>query len=171
MLQEKILITILFLVTVFFNHAQLSKTNTHYSTNKNNTIGQQASIKIDGEYRNWDKSMMITTCGANDMATAFKNGHENSVLDLYALYFTADNDNLFTTNTTDEQSREGDNTLSDSGCVLDIPSVDDNGNTNYTTASHISINNGISYKMQEGFQPSRLRRQTINGNEPSYCTL
>ena len=58
----------------------------HYSTNPGDAVGHAGSIVIDGDFSDWSESMIIATCGANDMATAFHGSHENCVVDMYALY-------------------------------------------------------------------------------------
>lgn len=205
--------------------AQNVEERAYYSTNANEAVGQAASITIDGEFSDWNESMIISTGGANDVATAFKGGHENCVLDIYALYAAWDDSNLYIAwqmcNTTDVWAREGDGPLSDGGRVLDVPlavalsvnpnsvslsgkvtdgngiwgvgqrlqftshvdhlllmsgkvglgepalfkAVDNAGNTNYSNGCLLFKNNGISYKMKEGFQPSHLWRQKTNASD------
>ena len=198
--------------SVMCAQAQNVEERAYYSTNANEAVGQAASITIDGEFSDWNESMIISTGGANDVATAFKGGHENCVLDIYALYAAWDDSNLYIAwqmcNTTDVWAREGDGPLSDGGRVLDVPlavalsvnpnsvslsgkvtdgngiwgvgqrlqftshvdhlllmsgkvglgepalfkAVDNAGNTNYSNGCLLFKNNGISYKMKEGFQ-------------------
>lgn len=205
--------------------AQYVEDRAYYSTNANEAVGEAATITIDGEFSDWKESMIISTGGANDVATAFKGGHENCVLDIYALYAAWDDNNLYIAwqmcNTTDVWAREGDGPLSDGGRVLDVPlaialsvnpnsatltgkiaggdgiwglcqrlqftshvdhlllmsgkvglgepalfkAVDTEGNTNYSNGCLLFKNNGISYKMKEGFQPSHLWRQTTNDKD------
>ena len=55
--------------------AQLVETRAYYATNPNGAVGKTATITIDGEFSDWDESMLIARGGANDVATAFKGGH------------------------------------------------------------------------------------------------
>ena len=71
------------------------ETRAYYSTNADGAVGKSATITIDGEFSDWSEDMTIATCGANDMATAFKGSHENCVLDAYALYAAWDDANLY----------------------------------------------------------------------------
>ena len=107
--------------------AQLVETRAYYATNPNGAVGKTATITIDGEFSDWDESMLIARGGANDVATAFKGGHENCVLDIYSLYAAWDDNNLYIAwqmvNTCDIWAREGDGPLSDGGRVLDVPLV------------------------------------------------
>ena len=130
--------TLLLSILAIGAKAQLVETRAFYSTNADGAVGQQATIAIDGEFDDWDESMIISTGGANDVATAFKGGHENCVLDIYALYAAWDDTNLYIAwqmvNTTDVWAREGDGPLSDGGRILDVPlmvalSVDPNSVT------------------------------------------
>lgn len=224
---KNLLLAVLMAATFVCSDAQLVEDRAYYSTNANEAVGQVATITIDGEFNDWDDSMIISTGGANDVATAFKGGHENCVLDIYALYAAWDDNNLYIAwqmcNTTDVWAREGDGPLSDGGRVLDVPlaialsvnpnsatlsgkiaggdgiwglcqrlqftshvdhlllmsgkvglgepalfkAVDSEGNTNYSNGCLLFKNNGISYKMKEGFQPSHLWRQTTNAEEVS----
>lgn len=97
----------------------------HYSTNPGNAVGKVATITIDGEFNDWDESMIIATAGANDQCNAFKGSHENCVLDLYALYAAWDDSNLYVAwqmcNTGDIWAREGDGPLTDYGRIGDVP--------------------------------------------------
>ncbi|MDE5811914.1 MAG: hypothetical protein K2H61_06395, partial [Muribaculaceae bacterium] len=103
----------------------LTETRAHYSTNPDGKVGQRATITIDGEFNDWDESMVIATGGANDMCTAFKGAHENCVLDMYALLAAWDNTNLYIgwqmCNTGDTWAREGDGPLTDYGRIGDVP--------------------------------------------------
>ena len=47
------------------------ETRAYYSTNPGNAVGKAATITIDGEFTDWSDDMIVATCGANDMATAF----------------------------------------------------------------------------------------------------
>lgn len=105
----------------------LVESRAFYSTNPGEAVGKYASIAIDGEFNDWNESMIIATCGANDMCTAFHGSHENSVMDLYALYAAWDEDNLYIAwqccNTGDTWAREGDGPLTDYGRIGDVPFI------------------------------------------------
>jgi len=96
-----------------------------YRTNPSKNVGKEATIKIDGDFSDWSEDMLIAQGGAWDIANNFKGGHENCVLDDYALYGAWDNDNLYIgwqmVNTTDTWANPGDGPLSDDGRVLDVP--------------------------------------------------
>lgn len=74
---------------------KLVETRAYYSTNAGDAVGSKATITIDGEFNDWTEDMMVSTCGANDIATAFHGSHENCVLDMYALYAAWDDNNLY----------------------------------------------------------------------------
>lgn len=88
-------------------------------------MGKPATITIDGEFDDWNESMIISTGGANDVCTAFKGSHENCVLDLYAVYAAWDDSNLYLAwqmcNTGDIWARPGDGPLTDYGRIGDVP--------------------------------------------------
>lgn len=65
-----------------------------YSTNANDAVGAYASITIDGSFSDWSDDLIVATCGANDMCNAFHGSHENSVIDIYAIYAAWDDSNL-----------------------------------------------------------------------------
>ena len=98
----------------------------YYSTNGTG-VGKEAKITIDGDAGDWDESMKIAQGAAWDVANHWKGGHENCVLDTYALYAAWDDSNLYIgwqmVNTTDTWAREGDGPLSDGGRVLDVPLI------------------------------------------------
>lgn len=105
-----------------------------YGTNPNGSVGKKSTITIDGSFSDWSEDMLIAQGAAWDVANHYKGGHENCVLDTYALYGAWDNENLYIgcqmVNTTDTWARSGDGPLSDGGRVLDVPlilalSVDD----------------------------------------------
>ncbi|MBD5090087.1 MAG: hypothetical protein HDT30_14995 [Clostridiales bacterium] len=102
-----------------------AETGGMYATNPNGGVGKEATITIDGSFSDWSEDMLIAQGGAWDIANNWKGGHENCVLDDYALYAAWDNDNLYIgwqmVNTTDTWAREGDGPLSDGGRVLDVP--------------------------------------------------
>ena len=98
----------------------------YYSTNGKG-VGKEATITIDGDFSDWSEDMLIAQGAAWDVANHYKGGHENCVLDTYALYAAWDNDNLYIAwqmvNTTDTWARSGDGPLSDGGRVLDVPLI------------------------------------------------
>ncbi len=81
----------------------------YYSTNGKG-VGKEAKITIDGDFSDWSEDMLIAQGAAWDVANHYKGGHENCVLDTYALYAAWDNDNLYVAwqmvNTTDTWARE-----------------------------------------------------------------
>ena len=103
-----------------------SETRGKYATNPNG-FGKEKTITIDGDVSDWSDDMLIAQGVAWDIANNWKGGHENCVLDSYALYAAWDNENLYIgwqmVNTTDTWAREGDGPLSDGGRVLDVPLV------------------------------------------------
>lgn len=98
-----------------------------YGTNPNGGVGKYAKITIDGSFSDWSEDMLIAQGAAWDVANNYKGGHENCVLDTYALYGAWDDNNLYIgwqmVNTTDTWSRPGDGPLSDGGRVLDVPLI------------------------------------------------
>lgn len=98
-----------------------------YATNPNGKAGIQKTITVDGDASDWSEDMLIAQSAAWDVANHYKGGHENCVLDTYALFATWDNDNLYVgwqmVNTTDTWARSGDGPLSDGGRVLDVPLI------------------------------------------------
>ena len=102
-------------------------TSPYYWTNKNGAVGTKSKIVIDGDASDWSEDMKIAQGAAWDVANHWKGGHENCVLDTYALYASWDNENLYVgwqmVNTTDTWARSGDGSLSDGGRVLDVPLV------------------------------------------------
>ncbi len=105
----------------------LVETRAFYSTNAGDAVGKRATITIDGEFNDWTDDMIVSTCGANDIATAFHGSHENCVIDMYALYAAWDNDNLYLgwqmCNTGDTWAREGDGPLTDGGRIGNVPFI------------------------------------------------
>ncbi|MDE7402401.1 MAG: starch-binding protein [Muribaculaceae bacterium] len=99
----------------------------YYSTNPGDCVGKYVSNFALGGAAKWSDDMMIATCGANDMATAWKGSHENNVLDTYALYAAWDDANLYIAwqmvNTGDTWAREGDGPLTDYGHIGDVPLI------------------------------------------------
>ncbi len=106
--------------------ATVAETRGKYATNPNG-VGKEKTITIDGDASDWSDDMLIAQGAAWDIANNWKGGHENCVLDSYALYAAWDDDNLYIgwqmVNTTDTWAREGDGPLSDGGRVLDVPLV------------------------------------------------
>ncbi len=99
----------------------------YYGTNPDGMVGKRATITIDGSFSDWSEDMLIAQGAAWDVANHYKGGHENCVLDTYALYAAWDDNNLYVAwqmvNTTDTWHREGDGSLSDGGRVLDVPLI------------------------------------------------
>ena len=98
----------------------------HYKTNPSGK-GAKKTITIDGDASDWSEDLLIAQGAAWDVANHWKGGHENCVLDTYALYGAWDDQNLYVgwqmVNTTDTWAREGDGPLSDGGRVLDVPLI------------------------------------------------
>ena len=126
-----ILLTVLMLiscVTVSFTvSASTGTLCDKYATNPQGKIGVKKTITIDGSFSDWSSDMLIAQGAAWDVANHYKGGHENCVLDTYALYAAWDDNNLYVAwqmvNTTDTWAREGDGPLSDGGRVLDVPLI------------------------------------------------
>lgn len=106
---------------------RLIETRAFYSTNADDAVGKKATITIDGEFNDWTEDMIVATCGANDIATAFHGSHENCVIDMYALYAAWDDANLYLgwqmCNTGDTWAREGDGPLTDGGRIGNVPFI------------------------------------------------
>lgn len=104
-----------------------AETGGMYSTNPSGKVGKRGTITIDGDCSDWSEDMLIAQCGAWDIANNFKGGHENCVLDDYALYAAWDDTNLYLgcqmVNTTDTWANSGEGPLSDGGRVLDVPLI------------------------------------------------
>lgn len=98
-----------------------------YATNPNGGTGKRATITIDGDCSDWSEDMLIAQGAGWDVGNRWKGGHENCVLDCYALYAAWDDQNLYIgwqmVNTTDTWANPGDGPLSDGGRVLDVPLV------------------------------------------------
>lgn len=126
-----ILLTVLMLISCvsvsFTVNASTGTLCDKYATNPQGKIGVKKTINIDGSFSDWSSDMLIAQGAAWDVANHYKGGHENCVLDTYALYAAWDNDNLYVAwqmvNTTDTWAREGDGPLSDGGRVLDVPLI------------------------------------------------
>ena len=126
-----ILLTVLMLISCvsvsFTVNASTGTLCDKYATNPQGKIGVKKTITIDGSFSDWSSDMLIAQGAAWDVANHYKGGHENCVLDTYALYGAWDNDNLYVAwqmvNTTDTWAREGDGPLSDGGRVLDVPLI------------------------------------------------
>lgn len=128
-----------------------------YATNPNGKAGIQKTITVDGDASDWSEDMLIAQGAAWDVANHYKGGHENCVLDTYALFATWDNDNLYVgwqmVNTTDTWARSGDGPLSDGGRVLDVPlilalSVDPSS----TSMSNKNTNGGSIWGQKMGLE-------------------
>ena len=106
--------------------ATAAETRGKYATNPNG-VCKEKTITIDGDASDWSDDMLIAQGAAWDIANNWKGGHENCVLDSYALYAAWDNENLYIgwqmVNTTDTWANSGDGPLSDGGRVLDVPLV------------------------------------------------
>lgn len=116
-------------VTVDYTKTTVSS---YYWTNKNGAVGTNKTIST---FSDWTEAEKIAQGAAWDVANHWKGGHENCVLDTYALYASWDDENLYIgwqmVNTTDTWARSGDGPLSDGGRVLDVPlilalSIDEN---------------------------------------------
>lgn len=111
----------------FTAYASSGELCSKYATNPDSKVGVQKTITIDGNASDWSEDMLIAQGAAWDVANNYKGGHENCVLDTYALYAAWDNTNLYVgwqmVNTTDTWAREGDGPLSDGGRVLDVPLI------------------------------------------------
>ncbi|MGN1432860.1 MAG: hypothetical protein ACI4XI_04065, partial [Ruminococcus sp.] len=126
-----ILLTVLMLISCvsvsFTVNASTGTLCDKYATNPQGKVGVKKTITIDGSFSDWSSDMLIAQGAAWDVANHYKGGHENCVLDTYALYAAWDNDNLYVAwqmvNTTDTWAREGDGPLSDGGRVLDVPLI------------------------------------------------
>lgn len=126
-----ILLAVMMLMTcisaTFTVNASTGTLSSYYATNPNGKTGGQKTITIDGDASDWTEDMLIAQGAAWDVANHYKGGHENCVLDTYALYASWDNSNLYVgwqmVNTTDTWAREGDGPLSDGGRVLDVPLI------------------------------------------------
>lgn len=115
-------------VTASFSvNASTGVLSDYYATNPDNKVGVKKTITIDGDFSDWSSDMLIAQGAAWDVANHYKGGHENCVLDTYALFAAWDDDNLYVAwqmvNTTDTWAREGDGPLSDGGRVLDVPLI------------------------------------------------
>jgi hypothetical protein len=113
-------------VTVTVNKAGEVVTGGPYATNGVG-VGKNKTITIDGAISDWSEDMLIAQGAAWDIANNWKGGHENCVLDSYALYAAWDDTNLYIAwqmvNTTDTWANPGDGPLSDGGRVLDVPLI------------------------------------------------
>ncbi len=126
-----VILTVLMLITCvsvsFTVNASTGTLCDKYATNPQGKIGVKKTITIDGSYSDWSSDMLIAQGAAWDVANHYKGGHENCVLDTYALYAAWDDNNLYVAwqmvNTTDTWAREGDGPLSDGGRVLDVPLI------------------------------------------------
>lgn len=129
----------------------------YYATNPNGKVGVQKTITVDGSASDWDESMLIAQGAAWDVANQYKGGHENCVLDTYALFAAWDSNNLYVAwqmvNTTDTWANSGDGPLSDGGRVLNVPlilalSIDPNS----VSMSNKNTNGGSIWGQKMGIQ-------------------
>lgn len=103
-------------------------TSTYFKTNPTG-YGKNATITIDGNFNDWNSSMLIAQGVANDDARIFRGSHEGPVYDTYALYAAWDNDNLYFmwefTNVTDVVDPAQGYPISDNGKPWngDIPQI------------------------------------------------
>lgn len=116
------------IVSGFSASADYENLAKYYSTNPSGKVGVKKTITIDGKADDWSEDMIIAQSAAWDVPNHWKGGHENCVLDTYALFAAWDDSNLYVgwqmVNTTDTWAdREGDGPLSDGGRVLDVPLV------------------------------------------------
>ncbi len=126
-----ILLAVLMLISCvsasFTVNASTGVLSDYYANNPDNKVGVKKTITIDGDFSDWSTDMLIAQGAAWDVANHYKGGHENCVLDTYALFAAWDDDNLYVAwqmvNTTDTWAREGDGPLSDGGRVLDVPLI------------------------------------------------
>ena len=130
----------------------------HYSTNGTG-VGREKTITIDGDASDWTEDMMIAKGAAWDVANHWKGGHENCVLDTYALFAAWDNTNLYIgcqmVNTCDTWSNPGDGPLMDGAAVGNVPqilalSIDPTSptmtNKEITTGKSIWDMNGVTFQ-------------------------
>ena len=100
--------------------------SSYYATNPTG-VGKEKTITIDGNASDWSEDMLIAQGAAWDVANHWKGGHENCILDTYALFAAWDNTNLYIgwqmVNTCDTWANPGDGPLSDGGRVLDVPLI------------------------------------------------
>ena len=128
----------------------------HYVTNGTG-VGKEKTITIDGDASDWSEDMLIAKGAAWDVANHWKGGHENCVLDTYALFAAWDSTNLYLgwqmVNTTDTWANSGDGPLSDGGRVLDVPlilalSIDPSS----TSMSNKNVSGGSIWGQKMGLQ-------------------
>lgn len=107
---------------------QAEFSSTYFKTNPNG-YGVNSRITIDGNFNDWNSSMLIAQGVANDDARAFRGTHEGPVYDTYALYSAWDDENLYFmwefTNVTDVVDPAQGYPISDNGKPSngDIPQV------------------------------------------------
>ncbi|MCR5609887.1 MAG: starch-binding protein [Lachnospiraceae bacterium] len=110
----------------FFSKAASLSNN--FSTNPSG-LGANKTITIDGDFSDWDSSMLIAQGVANDDPRAFRGPHEGPVYDTYALYASYDDENLYLmweiVNLTDVVAPEQNYPISDNGKAWngDIPQI------------------------------------------------
>jgi Starch-binding module 26/Chitobiase/beta-hexosaminidase C-terminal domain/Secretion system C-terminal sorting domain len=134
-----------------------SNPSTYYQTNP--TLGKKSTtaVTIDGNPTEWTQDMLIVQGVANDDARTFRGTHEGPVYDLYQLYATWDNTNLYLmwqiVNVSDIVSPEQGYPNSDNGKPWngDIPFQ-----LVFDTQSGIGSNGMLSGKTVEGVAASHI---------------
>lgn len=169
-----------------------------YATNPNGGTGKRATITIDGDCSDWSEDMLIAQGAGWDVANRWKGGHENSVLDCYALYAAWDDQNLYIgwqmVNSTDTWANPGDGPLSDGGRIGNVPlilalSTDESktklsmNTTNGTPIwdfkggvkfdTHVDTALFMSGQVNSGGTPAMFKAANASGdidyNDPSSC--
>jgi len=81
--------------TVDSNESGAGTLSKYYSTNAKG-VGAKKTISVDGDFSDWDSSMLIAQGAANDDPRVYRDAsmHENPI-DLYALYGAYDDSNLY----------------------------------------------------------------------------
>lgn len=107
--------------------AQNVESRAYFATNPDGGYGKASTVTIDGNFSDWSEDMIVARNGANNIATAYKGSHENNVLDIYALYASWDDANLYLgwqmCNTGDVWARDGDGPLTDYGKIGNVPLI------------------------------------------------
>lgn len=172
--------------------ATSSFSSTYYKTNPSG-YGKNSTISIDGDFSDWNSSMLIAQGVANDDARAFRGTHEGPVYDTYALYSAWDNDNLYLmwefTNVTDVIDPAQGYPISDNGKPwnADIPQVialdihpDKSGNGMIGTKGiwglKLNYENGVDTVLSFSSKPGvgtpaifSLDEHNQFSYEPEYC--
>ena len=94
---NKFIAKVMLLVSIFFaqNAYAQDEPSSYYKTNP--TLGKKSTsaVTIDGNPSEWTQDMLIVQGVANDDPRTFRGTHEAPVYDLYQLYATWDNSNLY----------------------------------------------------------------------------